>query len=114
MPNYDDVAFYYGTHTGMEIDNAVDLAQAWNTNGVLVISISGISALPCTITNSQISSRHIVADAYLSNPAAQVSGWSVNTSDGSLTVSGSLISGETTNLRLTLIKYSRSITTTAT
>lgn len=61
----------------------------------LVLTSSSFSSLPQTITNSYITSDHVVVNSVLSNPSAQAGDWTVNTSSGSLTISGS-ISGSTT------------------
>ena len=108
-----ELGYYYGTHTGMELDNSVDFTQAWENNGVLDVVITGISSLPVTITNSRISVYHNVAYWHLTNPNAQSGEWTVTTTDGSLTISGTLSSTYTTNIRLTLVKQSNAISTTA-
>ena len=46
-------------------------------------------ALPITITNSDITANMEVIHSVLSNPSAQAGDWTVTTSDGSLTISGS-------------------------
>lgn len=63
----------------------------------LQISLGTISSLPATISDDRIVAEHIVkpSDCLLSNPSAQTSDWTVTTSDGSLTVSGT-VSGSTT------------------
>lgn len=61
----------------------------------LVVSVASFSALPQTITNSNIDDDMVVVNSVLSNPSAQTGDWTVNTSNGSLTISGS-ISGTTT------------------
>lgn len=61
----------------------------------LVINATSISSLPATINNELITSDHVVVNSYLSNPEAQTEDWTVTTSSGSLTISGS-ISGSTT------------------
>ena len=63
----------------------------------LEISLGSISSLPQTVADSRILAEHIAkpGDCLLSNPSAQTSDWTVTTSDGSVTVSGS-ISGSTT------------------
>lgn len=61
---------------------------------VVVISVPSFSSLPQTISDSRISAAHIAVKADLSRPAAQVSDWTVDTSDGSMTISGT-ISGST-------------------
>lgn len=62
---------------------------------VLVFDVASFSALPQTVTNSNITSDMVVVNSVLGSPAAQTGDWTVTTSDGSLTVSGS-ISGSTT------------------
>lgn len=62
---------------------------------IVVVSIPSFSTLPQTISDSRILSSHIAIDAVLSNEYAQRSAWTVTTSVGSLTVSGT-ISGSTT------------------
>lgn len=66
-----------------------------DNNKVLVITTSSFSSLPQTITNSAITSNMVVVNSVLSNPSAQTEDWTVTTSNGSLTISGS-ISGSTT------------------
>ena len=63
----------------------------------LEIILGSISSLPQTVADSRILAEHIAkpGDCLLSNPSAQTSDWTVTTSDGSVTVSGS-ISGSTT------------------
>lgn len=60
----------------------------------LVVNIPSFSSLPLTVTDARIEEDHIVMNSVLSNPSAQTGDWTVNTSNGSLTVSGS-ISGST-------------------
>lgn len=61
----------------------------------LVVSVASFSALPQTITNANIDDDMVVVNSVLSNPSAQTGDWTVSTSNGSLTISGS-ISGTTT------------------
>ena len=61
----------------------------------LVLTSSSFSSLPQTITNSNITDKHVVVNSVLSNPSAQTGNWTVTTSNGSLTISGN-ISGTTT------------------
>lgn len=68
----------------------------------LVVDITSISALPMTINNANITNDMVVINSVLSNPSAQSGDWTVTTSNGSLTVSGT-ISG-TTDLKLYLNK----------
>ena len=67
---------------------------------VLKVSLSNFSTLPQTITNAAITAAHEVLHAVLSNPNAQADDWTVATSAGGLTVSGTI--NGTTNLTLYL------------
>ena len=68
----------------------------------LVITKSAFSSLPLNIIDANIESDMVVVNAVLGSPASQTGDWTVTTSNGSLTVSGS-ISGSTT-LTLYLMK----------
>lgn len=68
--------------------------------GVIVVSKSSVSSLSTTISDSNITSKHVVVASTLSNPAAQTGDWTVTTSNGSLSIAGS-ISG-TTDITLVL------------
>ena len=77
------------------------LEQVWtkiktlvNNNKTLVLDCGTISSLPITISNANLTADHVVIKSVLSMPSAMRSDWSVNTSAGSLTISGS-ISGST-------------------
>lgn len=61
----------------------------------LVLTTSAFSSLPQTISNTAITANHVVINSVLSNPSAQTGDWTVTTSNGSLSISGS-ISGSTT------------------
>jgi hypothetical protein len=61
----------------------------------LVVNVPSFSALPQTIANSNIDDDMVVVNSVLSNSSAQNGDWTVTTSNGSLTISGS-ISGTTT------------------
>lgn len=63
----------------------------------LQINLGTVSSLPTSVTDDRIVAEHIVkpSDCLLSNPSAQTGDWTVTTTDGSLSVSGS-ISGSTT------------------
>ena len=62
---------------------------------VLKLTRASFSALPITITNSAITSDMVVVNSELGTPSAQTGYWTITTSNGSLTVAGS-ISGSTT------------------
>lgn len=62
---------------------------------VLVITATTFSSLPMTISNASITANHVCIKAELGTPSAQTGDWTVTTSAGELTISGS-ISGSTT------------------
>ena len=67
-----------------------------NANSPIVVAeTSAFSSLPVTITSDKISVNHYLLESLLSNPSAQTDDWTVTTSAGSLTISGT-ISGSTT------------------
>ena len=68
----------------------------------LVVSKSSVSSLPTTISNAAITDDMVCVNSTLSNPSAQLSDWTVTTSSGSVSISGT-ISG-TTNITLYLSK----------
>lgn len=78
------------------------LARFWDgvkaaINAIKTVEVtsSSFSSLPITISDSNITADHVVVNSVLSNPSAQTGDWTVTTSTGSLTISGS-ISGSTT------------------
>ena len=71
---------------------------------VLKVTKSSVSSLSTTITHSGITSSMEVLHTVLSNPSAQTGDWTVTTSNGSLSISGS-ISGST-NITLYLAEPS--------
>ena len=79
------------TLTNNVSNNATAIAKC----ETLVVSVPSFSALPQTITNANIDDDMVVVNSVLSNPSAQTGDWTVTTSNGSLTISGS-ISGTTT------------------
>lgn len=68
---------------------------------ILKVVISNFSTLPQTVNHSAITSKHEVIHADFTNPDAQSEDWTVTTSAGSLTVSGSITSATTLTLYLT-------------
>ena len=83
-------------------DNMDTIDAAFGRNN-LYVSISNLSALPYTISNSKITAKHRVVNMVLSNTAAQPSDWSYSSAAGSITISGT-ISG-TTNVHLILAEF---------
>ena len=84
----DELEFYNGQMTGDEIDKRI-----------VLISCGTISSQSTTVSNVKITAKHVVLCAIFGTPGNQVGDWSVETFDGSLTVTGT-IGGSTT---LTLI-----------
>lgn len=68
----------------------------------LVIDCGTVSSLPKTVTDANIDDDMVVLNSEIGTPSAQTGDWTVTTSAGSLTVSGT-ISGSTT-LKLYLMK----------
>lgn len=66
-----------------------------NSLKVLVVTLSAFSSLPATFYESAVTADHVCLKAELGTPSAQTGDWTVTTSAGELTISGS-ISGSTT------------------
>lgn len=58
--------------------------------GVVIVEKSPLSSLPTTITDSRITEDHVCIKAELSNPALQQGRWTITTSAGTATISGSI------------------------
>ena len=69
---------------------------------VLKVDCGTVSSLPATVSNSEVTSDMVVLQSTFGTPSAATSNWTVSTSEGQLTISGS-ISGSTT-LTLYLMK----------
>jgi hypothetical protein len=76
--------------SGQAIDSGVTIEDL----KVLQVDVPSFSSLPLTVSNANITSNHVEMKTVFSNPSAQTSDWTVTTSAGSLTISGS-ISGST-------------------
>ena len=88
-----DLSFYDGASTGQQIDNMIQ-------KGIITVNCGTISSLPFTKSSTYITENHVVLDAVMSNLTAQKGTWTVTTSNGSLTISGSI--DGSTNLTLVL------------
>lgn len=62
---------------------------------MLKVSLGTVSALPITVTNESINAEMECVNAEFGTPSAQIGDWTVTTSNGSVTVSGT-INGSTT------------------
>ena len=86
---------YTASEVGYGSSNVQSALDDLYTLKVLVISVASFSSLPQTVTNASITADHVCLKAELGTPSAQTGDWTVTTSAGSLTISGS-ISGSTT------------------
>ena len=77
-------------------------AGTWKDTRALTITKSSVSSLPQTVSNANITADMVVVESVLSNPSAQTGDWTVTTSAGSLTITGT-ISG-TTDITLYLLE----------
>lgn len=84
------------------------MTDGGDAQDIITVTFSSVSSLPQTKNDAAITADHIVLYSYLSNPSAQSNDWTVTTSAGSVTVSGT-ISG-TTNLTLVLGKAKINVT----
>lgn len=91
-----------GTETAPRVLTPAVLNSFVSEQSVLVIEISAFTALPQIVTNENITADMVVVNSVLGTPSAQTGDWTVTTSNGSATVTGS-ISGET-SLTLYLMK----------
>lgn len=87
----------------LETDLETQISTVETELTVLRLDCGSISSLDATISGSAITEDMICLKAELDTPSAQTGVWTVTTSDGSLTISGS-ISGST-NVVLYLAKY---------
>lgn len=75
-----------------------------NSLGTLVLEVPSFSALPQTVTDDRIREEHIVVNSVLGTPSAQTSDWTVTSSDGSLTISGTMSGSTTLTLYLNMAR----------
>ena len=87
----------YGVDVRTAMHDALSIIE------VLVVNCGSISSLPKTISDSDIKSRMVLLNYNMSNPSAMSDNWTVTTSNGSLTISGTVVSGFSTNLTLYLV-----------
>ena len=89
-----------GTATSARLISAKNLKEIIDAReiGVHRVTFSGISSLPQTISDPKVLDAMEITTIEVSNPAAMASVWTVTPADGSVTLSGSLVSGKTTNV----------------
>lgn len=71
-----------------------DTSKANFDTEIIGVNIGPVSSLPVTVSNAKITADHVVIQATVGTPTAQTGVWTVTTSAGSVTLSGS-ISGST-------------------
>ena len=89
-----------GTSTQPRVITPKVLHDYVETREVLVIDIASFSSLPKTVSNANITSDMVVVNSTLGTPSAQTDDWTVSTSSGSLTISGSIRGTTTATLYL--------------
>lgn len=88
-----DYSFYEGASTGAQIDETVQ-------KGIILVNCGTVSSLPFTKSNANILASHQVVAVDLSRPDAVQGNWTVETSDGSLTISGNITTATTVKIYL--------------
>lgn len=88
-PGAED-AYSRGDHRHPRDDIKADVEQE-----IITVNISAFSGLPKTVSNAAIKAEHTVLSYTLGTPSAQVDDWTITTTAGSLTITGS-IAGSTT------------------
>lgn len=71
-----------------------------NLREALVIDIASFSSLPKTVSNANITDDMVVVNSVLGTPSAQTGDWTVTTSNGSLTITGTISESTTATLYL--------------
>ena len=73
----------------------------------ITVNIASFNSLPQTVSDASITADHVAVHCELGTPTAMTGDWTITTSAGSLTVSGTM-TGSTT-LQLVLVKSGTSI-----
>lgn len=84
--------------SGQAVDSGVQIDDL----KVLEIVVPTISSLPTTFADSSITEKHTLLRSELSNPAAQKDDWTVTTSNGIVTINGTVEEDASTDLTLIL------------
>lgn len=93
-----------GTETAPRVITPAVLNSFVTKESVLVIEVASFSSLPQTVTNANITEDMVVVNSVLGTPSAQTSDWTVTTSDGSLTIAGSISGSTALTLYLNIAK----------
>lgn len=86
--------------TTYSVSSPRNFRSAINATRLITLTKTGISSLPYTITNTNITAEMIVANYQVTPYAGDLT---ISTADGSLTISGELISGKTIDVVLNLV-----------
>lgn len=86
----------------LDINSNYDILDSAVGASCIYITISSLSALPHTVSNSRITANHVLSMIELSNDSAQLSDWAYTTASGMLTLTGTI--SATTNAYIQLVK----------
>ena len=82
--------------TNIDVPSTADMTSVVNAAKVVEVDMGTISSIPSTaVSNSKITTNHVVVNQVFGNPAAQTGDWTVTTSAGSVQVTAGTISGST-------------------
>ena len=70
--------------------------KAYLSAKIVQVDFASISSLPATANDDAVTNKMMVIGYEIGTPSVQTSDWTVDTSDGSVTVSGTMSSGTTT------------------
>lgn len=85
--------YYDGASTGAQIDDSVQ-------KGFITVDCGAVSSLPFTKSSANILSNHVVVGMDLGTPRAQADRWTFTTSNGSISISGTIYGSTTVKLYL--------------
>lgn len=90
-----ETAYARGNHVHPRDSVKADVAQE-----IVTVNIGSFDSLPKTVSNASIRAEHTVLACTLGTPVAQEDTWTVETSEGSLTINGTI--SESTSMRIIL------------
>ena len=98
----------YQNGDNIDVSQYATASVGVSTAEVVVVTISSLSSLPQTIESSYITADHVLLHYYMSMRGYQTDQWTVTTSNGSVTISGTI--SNSMNLTLILGKANAFIT----
>lgn len=96
-PGAED-AYSRGDHRHPRDDIKADVEQE-----IITVNISAFSGLPKTVSNAAIKAEHTVLSYTLGAPSAKTDDWTITTTAGSLTITGSIAGNTTMKIILGLV-----------